>query len=399
MAYNYFRIVGFLLGMLCASVEAQQVSQHTEIRWVKINLGVSNPNESVSPFTIPYANMDAQNPCRRIANVAWDLRNQIEYYKSHAEVYGNFYTLTADGYIKTQTSPPTEYSIKMPSPEGWITTNLIPKMSWFRISGWVSAIIPANNSKLIFIETWDAIKRRRVGSYCLLHPKASQFTYRDYVDCLVFNQSKSMSYNGVDYDVVDYGSPDYINENTLAPKTNSPLSGMEVKSVEVGMATVDTIAESVSIETQIRPFDSTRLFGNFTLSLQVFVDNYNNAWPMIVSVEGRGLGIGIIGKTSRGNSSDIGKLIFTSENGKGHNWLLKSSRPLAVGKWHSVVVKKHDSMVYLIVDNSTVASQRIGSQTFPRGQKMFIADGPNPILRPEDTRLHGEVKNVQFSTK
>ena len=203
-----------LIGCVVAFIQlgsAQSLSiSHEEVHWARITFADSSPgDDTISPYTIPYANMDAHNPCRRAAGFVWDLRSQIEYYKNHAEVYGNFYELTSDGYVKTKMAPPTDYGIKSFTDTQWGTTNLIPEISWFRLSGWVSKIITTNDSKILLIDTWDATKHRKVGSYCLYHPKASQFTWGDYVDCLVYysrtNQSETFSYENIDYDIVQYG--------------------------------------------------------------------------------------------------------------------------------------------------------------------------------------------------
>ena len=269
-----------LIGCIAAFIQlgsAQSLSiSHEEVHWARITFADSSPgDDTISPYTIPYANMDAHNPCRRAAGFVWDLRSQIEYYKNHAEVYGNFYELTSDGYVKTKMAPPTDYGIKSFTDTQWGTTNLIPEISWFRLSGWVSKIITTNDSKILLIDTWDATKHRKVGSYCLYHPKASQFTWGDYVDCLVYysrtNQSETFSYENVDYDVVQYGTPDYGNENSLPKRTNAVAPSV-VTSVEVGTATKDT--ETITVDAETPNLDSTPVVVPSTHTLKGLVAYY-----------------------------------------------------------------------------------------------------------------------------
>lgn len=385
----------------------------SEVQWVRITLGDSAAaNDSISPYTIPYANVDAQNPCRKAGGLIWDLRSQIEYYKTHAEVYGNFYELIENRYVKTKLPPPTDYGIRTGT--NWITTNLVSKMSWFRMSGWVSAIVHTNNSIMLLIDTWDAVKKRKVKSYCLYHPKSSQFTYKDYVDCMVYNNAETFSHNNTDYDIVQYGIPDYNSENFLPPRTNSEAK-LKVTSVEVGMSVEESVEVGMSVEdsttiptpsapqplsSKVIAFESSRLMSDFSISLWCRVNDYNNAWPFLIQAENSsgGIGIGIIGKTS--GSSRVGTLYFVSETGipRGEgNWAIMTPTVIPLGVLCHVVVVKQGNAVFFYLNGKLIGQSKVKHTTFPPSRTLRLGhgrDGDNDWRN--NSELHGTVTNVRI---
>ena len=150
-------------------------------------------------LTLPimvFGQLKQESPCRKINNVTWDISLQLEYFKSVSYDDSTIPTLY---YIKTNGS--------------WLTTNVTSKISWIHVNGRVNKIDV--DKKMLFVESFDATKKRWIPSYCLSSYPHDIKTFEQ-IQCVAFysttNEITFTIQDGLRYQCIDYGIPDYKSE-------------------------------------------------------------------------------------------------------------------------------------------------------------------------------------------
>lgn len=317
---------------------------------------------------------DAQSPCRQAGNLVWDLREQIDYYKTSSEV----------------SESPTEYRFKKLNAEAWSTTNLSPKISWFRITGWVSRVAGTDDDRLLLIDSWDAVKQRKVPSYCLIHPKASQFIRGDYLDCLVYYSSgrgsNTYSASGINYEFIQYGVPDYANEGTLPNITRSNLErNNDSPSAPAPAIPQNFVGTRMPFHLDVRK--------DFSVAVWFVMDDYNNAWPNLISAQHGAFNIGVVGRTSGGRG--VGNLHSGSNAGIAKfNWMIGDG-PVILNKKCCVVLTRTGSRVSLFLNGSLFASGNIIDKHYETPTYISVGE----VEGQDDSHFHGTISSVKVYSR